>query len=469
MSDTTGDAHSTNAGSKKNKTYMGKAELMMMQVKNNKKTIWAWSMFDWANQSYNMVITSTIFPAYYVAITANKQNGDMVSFFGHKYVNTVLSNYILGLSYLIIVAILPVLTSIADYRGHKKLYMQLFTWLGSLSCAGLFFFTMDTFNFSMICFGLASIGYCGGFVFYNSYLPQIATIDRQDAVSAKGFIYGFAGSVVVQIICFIFVLSPHTFGITNETLPARISFLVVALWWIGFSLIPFYLLPKGTPNAGSHEYNVFTGGFKELAKVWQRVKELPLLKRFLPAFFFYSVGVQTILLVAANFGAKELHMTDESLISIILIIQLVAIIGASLTARLSSRYGNVKVLAAIVGMWSLICAGVYFIANARQFYIAAVLVGVVMGGVQSLSRSTYSKFIPQNIPDTASYFSFYDVTEKLSIVIGLFTFGFVEAVTHEMRNSALVLDGFFVTGLLLLLSLLAAQTKYEPSKAAVTV
>jgi len=315
----------------------------------------------------------------------------------------------------------------------------------------------------MICFGLASIGYCGGFVFYNSYLPQIASIDQQDAVSAKGFIYGFAGSIVVQVLCFVFVLSPKTFNMTDDV-AARLSFLIVGIWWIGFSLIPFYLLPKGVPNAGSHEYNVLTGGFKELAKVWRRVKGLPLLKRFLPAFFFYSVGVQTILLVAANFGAKELKMPEESLISIILIIQVVAIIGAAFTAKLSAKYGNVKVLAGIVGIWSLICAGVYFVTSAQQFYAAAVVVGLVMGAVQSLSRSTFSKFIPQNIPDTASYFSFYDVTEKLSIVVGLFTFGFVEAVTHEMRDSALVLDAFFVIGFILLLALFVAESKINPSE-----
>jgi UMF1 family MFS transporter len=437
-----------------------------MKEKNDKKTIWAWAMFDWANQSYNMVITSTIFPAYYVGITQDKNPGGMVSFFGHKYVNTVLSNYILGLSYLIIVVLLPILTSIADYKGHKKLYMQLFTWLGTLACFGLFFFKMETFEFGMICFGLASVGYCGGFVFYNSYLPQIATVDKQDAVSAKGFIYGFAGSIVVQILCFVFVLGHKWLGIT-EDFSARLSFLIVALWWIGFSLIPFYLLPKGVPNAGSHEYNVFTGGFKELAKVFKRVKQLPLLKRFLPAFFFYSVGVQTIMLVAANFAAKELKMPDEDLITIILIIQVVAIVGAAITAKASAKYGNIKTLSVIVAVWCLICAGVYFIANAHQFYVAAVFVGIVMGAVQSLSRSTYSKYIPQNIPDTASYFSFYDVTEKLSIVVGLFTFGFVEAITHEMRDSALVLDGFFVIGFLLLLSLLVFEKKAKIVEAVV--
>lgn len=435
----------------------------METVKNNKKTIWAWAMFDWANQAYNMVILSTIFPAYYVAITQDKNPGAMVTFFGHRYINTVLSTYVLGLSYLIIVVILPILTSIADYKGHKKLYMQLFTWMGSLACAGMFFFTMNTFTFSMICYGLASIGYCGGFVFYNSYLPQIATLDQQDAVSAKGFIYGFAGSIVVQVLCFVFVLSPKTFGITDDV-AARLSFLIVGIWWIGFSFIAFYMLPKGQPNAGSHEYNVLTGGFKELGKVWRKVKQLPLLKRFLPAFFFYSVGVQTILLVAANFGAKELKMPEEDLIIIILLIQIVAIIGAAITAKLSAKYGNTKVLAGIVGIWCLICGSVYFVANAHQFYAAAVVVGLVMGGVQSLSRSTFSKYIPANIPDTASYFSFYDVTEKLSIVVGLFSFGFVESLTHEMRDSALMLDGFFAMGLILLLSLIVVEGRVRSAE-----
>jgi UMF1 family MFS transporter len=443
-----------------------------MEAKNNKRIIWAWSMFDWANQSYNMVITTTIFPAYYVAITANKQNGDMVTFFGHQYVNTVLSNYILGLSYLMIVISLPILISIADYRGNKKLYLQLFTRLGSLSCAGLFFFTMNTFEFSMICFGLASIGYCGGSVFYNSYLPQIASLDQQDAVSAKGFIYGFAGCMVVQIICFVFVLASGIFGITDEAFSARLSFLIVAIWWIGFAMIPFYILPKRTPNAESHRYNVLTGGFKELAKVWSKVKELPLLQRFLPSFFFYSVGVQTVMLVAANFGAKELRLPEENLIAVILLIQFVAIFGAWLTAKFSAIFGNVKVLIVIVAFWTLLCGFFYFITSAYQFYAAAVLVGLVMGGVQTLSRSTFSKYIPQHIPDTASYFSFYDVTEKLSIVVGLFTFGFIESVTPEMRVSAVVLDVFLAVGLLLLISLLVAEERMrsvEQLKAALAI
>jgi UMF1 family MFS transporter len=438
-----------------------------MEEKNNKKTIWAWCMFDWANQAYNMVITSTIFPAYFIFVTTNNPHkSDIVTFFGHKYVNTVLSNYVLGLSYLVVVALLPILTSIADYRGNKKLYLQLFTWLGSLACAGLFFFDKNSgLEAPMICFGLASIGYCGGFVFYNSYLPQIASTDQQDAVSAKGFIYGYVGSIVVQLLCFVVVLKPELFGITEvDYLPARISFVIVFVWWIGFSFIAFKLLPKGKPNAGAHNYNVLTGGFKELAKVFGKVRKMPLMKRFLSAFFFYSVGVQTIMLVAANFAAKELKMPDADLITIILIIQVVAVGGAVIASKSSARFGNTKTLVALVTIWTMICCCVYFVTTEAQFYVAAVVVGLVMGGVQSLSRSTYSKYLPENIPDTASYFSFYDVTEKLSIVVGLFCFAKVEDWTHEMRDSALALDCFFAVGLFLLIALMVFENKAAKAK-----
>ncbi|HTH81722.1 MAG TPA: MFS transporter [Mucilaginibacter sp.] len=433
-----------------------------METKNNKKTIWAWCMFDWANQSYNMVITSTIFPAYFVAVTANKKTGDVVSFFGLKFVNTVLSNFVLGISYLLVVLMLPILTSIADYKGNKRMYLQFFTWLGALACAGLYFFKPDSsLEFPMICFGLACIGYCGGFVFYNSYLPQIASEDQLDKVSAKGFIYGYVGSLVMQILCFIVVLSPKTFGITSDDLPSRISFVMVFVWWLGFSIIPFRLLPKGEPNAGKHNYNVFTGGFKELKKVFQKVRTMPLLRRFLSSFFFYSVGVQTIMLVAAEFAAKELNMPQDTLITIILIIQVVGVIGAWLTSILSTKYGNVKTLVGLVSIWTVLCLSVYFIANTPQFFVAAVVVGAVMGGVQSISRSTYSKYLPPNIPDTASFFSFYDVTEKSSIVVGLLCFAGVEAWTHEMRDAALTLDLFFAVGLILMISLLFAEKKHK--------
>jgi UMF1 family MFS transporter len=432
-----------------------------METKNNKKTIRAWAFFDWANSAYNLVITSTIFPAYYVAITANDKTNNHVTFFGKSFVNTALSDYTLAAAYLIIALLLPILTSVADYRGNKKIFMQFFTWLGAISCGMLYFFKFGTLEISMIFFGLAAIGYSGGFVFYNSYLPEIATLDMQDNVSAKGFTYGYIGSVILQLICFLFVLEPKWFGITDASFPARLSFLLVGIWWIGFAYIPFTILPKGSPNAVSHHKDLIRGGFIELGKVFQQVKQMPILKRYLPAFFFYSMGVQTIMLVATSFGAKELKMETSSLIQIILIIQLVAIGGATLMSRLSNRYGNIKVLAGVVVIWIGVCIAAYFTYTATEFYILAMIVGLVMGGIQSLSRSTYSKLIPQDIPDSASFFSFYDVTEKLAIVGGMFSFGLVDDITNNMRNSTLVLCSYFIAGLILLISLLLFQRKTQ--------
>lgn len=429
-----------------------------MQAKNDKKTIRAWAMFDWANSAYNLVITTTIFPAYYVAITSNAANGNRVNFFGYSFVNTALQDYALAFAYLIMVLLLPILSSIADYRGNKKVFMLFFTVMGSLACCGLYTLDPDHIEQGIIFFAVAAIGYSGGFVFYNSYLPEIATLDMQDKVSAKGFTYGYIGSVLLQIICFAIVLSP---AFTDKYLPAQISFLLVGLWWMGFAIIPFRVLPKGSPNATKHNHNIIKGGFIELGKVWVKIKGMPMVKGFLPAFFFYSMGVQTIMLVATAFAAKELKMESAELITIILIIQVIAIAGAFVMSRLSDKYGNVKILLLVVFIWIGVCIAAYFTTTKTEFYIIAVVVGLVMGGIQSLSRSTYSKFLPQDITDTASFFSFYDVTEKLAIVIGLFSFGFIEELTGSMRNSTLALGGFFVVGLLLLFSLLTTQKKVQ--------
>jgi len=418
-------------------------------------------MFDWANSAYNLVITSTIFPAYYTIITTTQEHGDKVYFFGKRFTNTALSNYVLSAAYLIMAFLLPILSSIADYRGNKKIFMKLFTYLGSSACAALFFFKIETLEFGIICFALAAIGYIGGVLFNNSYLPEIASIDQQDKVSAQGFAYGYVGSVILQLICFVFVLKPDWFGITDPSLPARLSFLLVGVWWIAFAQIPFSALPIGSPNYSVANKKSIRNGFQELAKVWNQLKKMIYLKRYLLAFFFYSMGVQTIMLVSAGFGEKILHLGTPNLIAIILIIQLVAIFGAMIMSFFAAKFGNIKVLIAVVSIWIAICVCAYHITNTVQFYILAVVVGLVMGGIQSLSRSTYSKLIPEHTPDTASFFSFYDVAEKLAIVIGLFSFGYIEEITGNMRNSALSLTSFFFIGLLLLVSLLYQKPQID--------
>jgi len=429
---------------------------------NNKKTIRSWAFFDWANSAYNLVITSTIFPAYYTIITSDKDDAtiDYVTFLGKKFVNSALYSYAMAFAFLVIAIISPILSSIADSRGNKKVFMQMFTYMGSLACCGLFFFKLETLEISVVLFVLAAIGFWGSLVFYNSYLPEIASVDQQDKVSAKGFTYGYVGSIILQLICFVFVFKPDWFGITDTSIPARLSFLMVGIWWIVFAQIPFKNLPKGSPNFKTDSQNIMTNGFKELKKVWSQVKQMAYLKRFLFAFFFYSMGVQTVMLVATIFGEKELHLETSKLIATILLLQIVAIPGAMLMSYLSTKkYGNVNVLIGVVIIWIGACIAAYFIHTEYQFYALAAVIGLIMGGIQSLSRSTYSKFLPQESPDHTSFFSFYDVTEKVALVFGMFSFGYIEELSGSMRNSVIALAVFFVLGLLFLLFLKRVEPK----------
>ncbi len=424
-----------------------------MMQKDNKKVTRAWAFYDWANSAYNLVITSTIFPAYYTVITSDKDPNtqDNVQFFGFNFINSALYSYALAFAFLVIALISPILSSIADSRGNKKTFMKVFTYLGSLACCGLYFFKGYNIELGIICMVLAAIGFWGSLVFYNAYLPEIASVEQQDKISAKGFTYGYIGSIILQIICFVFVFKPDWFGIQESSIPFRLSFLLVGVWWIVFAQIPFKVLPESVIKLKNKAGNIFTDGFKELRKVWLMAKEMPYLKLFLAAFFFYAMGVQTVMLVATIFGEKELELSTEKLIATILILQLVAIPGAMLMSYLSSKkFGNIPVLIGVVCIWILACLSAYYVQTEIEFYILAAVIGLIMGGIQSLSRSTYSKIIPQNRPDQTSFFSFYDVTEKVALVLGMFSFGFIEEISDDMRNSVLVLGLFFVIGLIFL-------------------
>jgi len=433
----------------------------------SKKVITGWAMYDWANSAYNLVITSTIFPAYYDAITSTKGINNTIShkitFLGGEYESASLYNYSIAFAYLLIAFLSPILSSIADFKGNKKSFMQFFCYLGSLSCCALYWFTKETFNLGIVCAILAAVGYCGSLVFYNAYLPEIAAEEDQDNVSAKGFAYGYIGSILLQIICFVFVLKPELFGVNDSSFPPRLSFLLVGLWWMGFAQITFFTLPKrkdidlGEPI--SNKKNIFTNGFIELKKVWEQAKHLPILKKYLTAFFFYSMGVQTVMLAATLFGSQVLELPTSKLIICILLIQIVAIAGAYLMAKLSDKFGNFKVLAFVVIIWEMVCIAAYFVKNEQQFYLIAAIVGLIMGGIQSLSRSTYAKVIPKNTSDTTSFFSFYDVTEKLAIVIGMISFGLIQDITGNMRNSILALMIFFIIGLIALFATIKAEKK----------
>lgn len=416
----------------------------------DKKLINAWAFYDWANSVYSLVISTAVFPLYFTAIT----DGKTVSFLGTDWDHPdTLYSYALSFSFLVVAFISPILSAIADYTGNKKKFLQIFCWIGSLSVMSLYFFDgEDTVWVGIVFSVLASIGFWGSVVFYNAYLPEVAHPEDQDRVSARGFIYGYTGSVILLVINLIMIQMPETFGI-DSGMASRISFVMVGLWWLGFAQVTFRRLPNNVYNK-KPEKDFIWKGFKELKMVWNQVKNYPTLKGFLISFFLLSVGVQTIILMASIFGSEELGLEATSLIITILVIQLVAIVGASLFARLSKKYGNFKALKITIFIWIIVCFGAFMLHKDLEnvdiyFYALGGLLGLVLGAIQSLTRSTYSKLLPET-EDHATYFSFYDVTEKIAIVLGTFVFGFLFAVTGSMQWSALSLAIFFVASFLIL-------------------
>jgi UMF1 family MFS transporter len=420
--------------------------------KGDKKLINAWAFYDWANSVYSLVIATAVFPIYYEAVTS-KNNG-IVYFFGSEFNNSSLLSYSLSFSFLIVAFLSPILSGIADYSGNKKRFMQFFCYLGSLSVMSLYFFTgQDTLWIGILGTILASIGFWGSIVFYNSYLPEIAFPEQHDRVSAKGFMYGYAGSLILLAFNLTMVMNPELFGITDASLPARISFLSVGIWWIGFAQVTFHYLPNNVFHKKPEKDFVFNG-LRELKIVTKSINKQTELKQFLTAFFLYSIGVQTVILLAGIFGKKELGIGTSKLIIIILLINVVAIFGAYLFSRISGKIGNIKTLKLTIAIWCLICFAAYLLdAKSKyidiQFYALGGTIGMVLGAIQSLSRSTYSKLLPDT-EDHATYFSFFDVTEKIAIVVGTFMFGFVASITNSMRNSFFVLAVFFLLGYIVL-------------------
>ena len=419
----------------------------------SKKIINGWAMYDWANSVYNLVITTTFFPAYYAFVTSTSKFPDGISFLGRQFVNTELKDYVLAFGFLVIAVLSPILSSVADYKGNKKNFMRFFCYTGAVSCSLLYYFDEHHVTLGLLCFMFAGIGFYGSQVFYNSYLPEIAAEKDRDRISARGYSFGYIGSVIMQLIGFALVMA-----MPDSQQPLKITFLLVGIWWVAFAQITFARLPVSPKTERKSKKKSLINGFHELKIVWHQVKQMPQLKRFLTAFFFYSMGVQTVMLVAIDFGIKELKLENSKLIITAVIIQVVAIAGAISMSRLSALYGNIKVLSLTVCLWIGVCIAGFFMQTEVHFYIIASLVGLVMGGIQSLSRSTYSKLMPET-KDTASFFSFYDVTEKFAIVIGLFSFGFIEGLTKNMRNSILALVVFFVLGLIFLILTYRAQQK----------
>ena len=430
---------------------------MPSHKKGDKKLLRAWVSYDWANSVYFLVISSTIFPLYYGYICGDQTH---LEIFGMQIKNTALISYVTALAFVVIALWSPILSGIADYMGNKKRFMQFYCYLGAASCIGLYWFEIQNIYWGLLFYFLALVGAWSSLVFYNSYLPDIAFPEQQNRISARGFAMGYVGSVVLLLVNLFMVLKPDAFGISGDDGEAslkamRYSFISVGAWWFLFSHIAFYHLPRGNKDK-VYTKDIFFNGYRELKSVWKSLKNLHFLKRYLGAFFVFSMALQTVMLVAAYFGEQEILWAAEEkttgLIISILLIQIIAIFGALMSSKLASRWGNIKTLILLNAIWVMLCVSAYYIYEPIEFYIVAGFVGLCMGGIQSVARSTYSQLIPQTI-DTTSYFSFYDVAEKVGIVIGMLMYATVDQVTGSMRNAILFFVVFFFVGGILLIRL----------------
>mgnify|MGYP000459951632 CR=1 FL=1 len=419
--------------------------------KNDPKVINAWASYDWANSVYNLIVTTAIFPVYYGTVTEKAFGGEVVPFFGFQIVNSVLFTYAISFSFLIIVLLSPILSGVADYLGAKKKFMQFFTYLGASACIGLYFFVGENIEYGIICSILASVGYAGSLVFYNGFLPEIAYPKDMDKISAKGFTFGYIGSVILLIFNLAIYMFPTTFGFSDAGTATRFGFLLVGFWWLGFAQIAFYYL-KDRPTGNVLNGQALGRGIRELKKVASRINQRPAMKSFLLSFFMYSMGVLTVMLLAPLFAKKEVNIDSTEMIIVVLILQILAIVGAYFFSFISAHKGSKFTIGSILVLWVGICIACYFLQVKIGFYIVAGILGFGMGGVQSISRSTYARLIPQSAVDTASYFSFFDITEKLAIVIGTFAYALIEQLTGSMRNSMLFMTLFFIIGFAILMS-----------------
>jgi UMF1 family MFS transporter len=432
---------------------------MIPLQKGDKKLLNAWAFYDWANSVYPLVITSAVFPIFYDALFS--KTGYYIDVFGFSVKNSALISFVTAFAFLMVAFLSPLLSGIADYVGNKKFFMKFFCYLGALSCMGLYWFKLENIYPSLLFYFFGLIGFWGSLVFYNSYLPDIAFEEQQDAISAKGYSLGYIGSVILLVVNLAMVMKPELFNISEtDAEPAaikamRYSFVMVGIWWILFSQYTYYYLPKGNKNSQEKiTQTIVFNGFKELKKVWFLLEENTRLKKYLRSFFVYSMAVQTVMLIATYFGAQEIAWESKEqstigLIICILLIQIVAVIGAYTTSKASEKYGNIPVLIFINSIWLVLCIAAYFIVLPIHFYVMAALVGLVMGGIQSLSRSTYSKLLPET-EDTASFFSFYDVAEKIGIVIGMLVYGVIDQITGSPRLAIVFLAIFFILGVVLL-------------------
>ena len=416
-------------------------------MKNQKKAIWSWSLYDWANSAFATTVMAGFFPVFFKSYWANPDNPQESTFY------LGLANSIAS---IIVAALAPFLGAVADKASAKKKLLFFFAFLGIVMTGALWFVQAGLWQIAVVFFITATVGFSGANIFYDSLLPGIASEQRVDYVSSLGFALGYIGGGLLFAVNVLMYLKPVFFGIPDGATAIRISFVTVAVWWAVFSIPVFLFVEEPRFEAAIGIRGAVRAGWLQLKATLSDIKHLKVVGLFLLAYWFYIDGVDTVIKMAIDYGTS-LGFESSSLIVALLIVQFVAFPAALLYNLFASKVGVKRGL--IVAICAYICITILGVLMQRvwQFYALAILVGLFQGGIQALSRSYYTRLIPEK--KAAEFFGFFNMLGKFATVLGPLLMGTITLVTKSNRIGILSILVLFLAGGGLLLKVNEEQGK----------
>lgn len=430
---------------------------------NDKREIRAWYFYDWANSAFSTTVVTVFLGPYLTSITraAADANG-FVYPLGIQVGAGSFFPYMVSLSVLLQVVFLPILGAIADYSHLKKQMLTLFAYIGAIATMCMYFLQGSNYLLGGLLFLIGNLSFGASIVFYNAYLPEIASADRRDNVSAMGFATGYLGGGLLLALNLVLFSKAADFGL-DTAMAVRISLLSAGAWWALFTLIPIRMLKSRELRRrlpAGERYT--TAGFKQLRATLTRLPSYPQTMLFLIAYLLYNDGIQTVIALSSQFGQEELKLSIDTLTAVILMVQFIAFFGAAIFGRISRYVGTKRAIFGSLVIWTGVVIYTYGVLKAEDaagFFAIGAVIAVVLGGSQALSRSLFSHMIPSG--QEAEYFSLYEVSERGTSWLGPLLFGLSLQFTGSYRIAILSLIVFFVAGMLLLTRVNVAQAIRE--------
>ena len=427
---------------------------------NDRREIFGWAMYDWANSSFSTTV-GTVFLGPYIAslaaAAAEAAPDGMARFFGIPVAPDSFLPYCISFSVGLQVLFLPILGAIADYSHLRKQMMQIFAWIGAFSTILMFFVVGDLWWLGGVLFIIANLAFGAAIVFYNAYLPDIASEEERDRVSSYGWAMGYLGGGLLLALNLAFFIFSEDLGVPGD-LAVRINLASAGLWWLGFSFITWSRLrPRHAARPLPVGETYASVGFKQLGKTFREIKHFPETLKFLLAYFLYNDGIQTVIAVSSTFAAAPLlrgglELPQDTLIAVILMIQFVAFFGALFWGRLARWIGAKQSIIVSLLIWAAVViyayGGLQGENRVAEFFILGIFIALVLGGSQAISRSLFAQMVPKG--KEAEYYSFYEVSERGTSWTGPLIFGLANQMFGSLRYGILALIFYFIAGLIVL-------------------